>query len=458
MLVLYLVSGLSGNDVIKVYDAPSGGNLIGTATVDSNDTDVTIPVTQLASTAGSVYISVTSTGKLESARTTAAYTAKLVSSAPNVSDVTVVNNAGLQDTIKVTGLQSDDVVNVYDSATGGNLLASSTVASGSLNANLAVSQLGVASGNIYISVKSTGKTESTRTTVGFAAEGQSDVLNSGDITIVNNSGSADIITVTGVATDDVVNVYSTATDGTILGTATVASGDSQAIVSVSQLGTAAGSVYITVTRSGKTESIRTNATYTAESTAPIVGNITIVNNAVLEDTITVNGLTANDIVKVYDAASNGQLIGTATVTSNSTGATVTLPQLTETSGSVYISVTSFGKSESSKTEADYLAEQSSNGIYVGDVSIANNVYDNGSVNGENDTITVSNQTSNYVIRVYDAASGGNLIGVATVSSGSTTATISISQLSIGAGSVYMTVTVPGKNESSRTEMDYVAES
>jgi len=450
-----VVSGLSGNDVIKVYDASSGGNLIGTANVDSNDTEATIPVTQLASTAGNVYISVMSTGKLESARTLAAYTAKLVSSAPNASGVTVVNNAGIQDTIKVTGLQSDDVVKVYDSATNGNLLASSTVASGRLNANLTVSQLGVASGNIYISVKSTGKTESTRTAVGFAAEGQSDVLNSGDITIVNNSGSSDIITVTGVTTDDVVNVYSAATNGTTLGTATVASGDSQANISISQLGTGAGSVYVTVTRSGKTESSRTNATYTAESTAPIAGNITIVNNAVLEDTITVNGLKANDIVKVYDAASNGQLIGTATVTSNSTGATVTLSQLTSTSGSVYISVTSFGKSESSKTKADYLAEQSSNSIYVGNVSIANNVYDSG--DGTADTITVSNQTSNYVIRVYDAASGGNLIGVATVSSGSTTATISISQLSIGAGSVYMTVTVPGKNESSRTEMDYVAE-
>lgn len=445
------VAGVIGSDVVKVYDSAQGGTLLGSGTVGTYDTEVTIPVSQLGSEAGNVFVSVTSKGKLESDKVQAAYSAKLISSEPNAANITVENNAGIKDTVKLAGLQSNDVVKVYDSAQGGNLLGSATVSGDSIEAIVSITQLGVSSGTIYVSLTSTGKTESSRTAVQYNAESQSSDLSAGDITIENNSGTSDVITVTGVAANDVVKVYSSEVGGSILGTATVSSGNSQAIVTISQLGTNAGSVYISVIRSGKTESNRVKADYLAESLAPVIGNIFITNNAVISDTVTVKSLTANDVVKVYDAAQGGNLLGYAVVPANSNEVTVTISQLTTASGSVYVSVTNFGKSESKRTKADYIAEQTSAALYPGNVSIVNNAV------GTSDVITVNNLSSNDVIKVYDAATGGNLIGTAVVSSNDTQTTITISQLSTSAGSVYITVTSLGKTESSRTKIDYTAE-
>ncbi|WML33742.1 hypothetical protein [Clostridium sp. OS1-26] len=445
------VSGVIGSDLVKVYDSSQGGTLLGSGTVGTYDTEVTIPVTQLGSEAGNVFISITSKGKLESDRVQAAYSAKLVSSAPNAANVTVENNAGIKDTVKLVNLQPNDVVKVYDSAQGGNLLGSVTASGDSMEAIVSITQLGVGSGTIYVSLTSTGKTESSRTAVQYNAESQSNALSAGDITIENNSGTSDVITVTGIAANDVVKVYSSESGGSLLGTATVSSGNSQAIVTVSQLGSNAGSVYISVTRSGKTESKRVKADYLAESSAPVIGNISIVNNAIISDTVTVKNLTANDVVKVYDAVQGGNLLGYAIVPANSNEVTVTISQLTAAAGSVYVSVTNFGKNESKRTKADYIAEQTSTALHPGDVSIVNNPV------GTPDVITVNNLSSNNLIKVYDAANGGNLIGTAVVSSNDTQVTINIPQLSKSAGSVYITVTSRGKTESSRTKVDYTAE-
>jgi hypothetical protein len=55
-------------DVIKVYNAAVEGKVIGSGTVGTYDTDITISVTKLASDGGKVYISVTNYGKGESKR------------------------------------------------------------------------------------------------------------------------------------------------------------------------------------------------------------------------------------------------------------------------------------------------------------------------------------------------------------------------------------------------------
>jgi trimeric autotransporter adhesin len=445
------VTGLTNGDIVKVYDSANSSNLLGSATVGTYDTSATVSVTQLGESAGYGYVTVTSTGKTESSRTQAAYSAKTVSTAPSASSITVTNNSGLGDTIDVTGLQPNDVINVYDASTGGNLLGTITVGSSAYKGTVGIAQLGTNGGTVYVSITSTGKTESSRTAVDYSAESQSDPLDSGDVTIKNNAGTADTIDVTGVSKGDVINVYSGATGGTAIGTATVGSGESEAIVSISQLGTSAGTAYISVTRSGKTESSRTAVTYTAESTAPVEGNISIINNADIADTITVKGLTSNEVIKVYDAATGGNLIGQASVGSNSDTAQVTVSQLTEAAGSVYISGTEFGKGESKRTKADYIAEQTSAALYSGNVAIKNNP------SGIADTITVSNLAASDIVKVYDASTGGNLIGTATVSSNGTTVTITISQLSAAAGNVYMTVTNVGKKESSRIQVGYTSE-
>ncbi|MGD6875665.1 hypothetical protein [Bacillus infantis] len=86
------------------------------------------------------------------------------------------------------------------------------------------------------------------------------------ITVTNNTaGTPDTVAVTGLAAGDVVKVYDAATAGTVLGTETVGAGQTTATVSIAQLGTGAGSVHVSVTSTGKTESTRTAKAFLAES-------------------------------------------------------------------------------------------------------------------------------------------------------------------------------------------------
>jgi hypothetical protein len=160
------VSRLNASDVIKIYDSPTDGNLLGTATVATGQTSATVSIAQLGTGAGQVYVSVTSTGKTESPRTAASFGAEQVpSTAPLASNITVTNN----NLVNVNGLTGGDTVKVYDSATGGNMLGTYTLSAAETFASIFVGDLGTGEVQIYVTVTSTGKTESTRTVVTFGS-------------------------------------------------------------------------------------------------------------------------------------------------------------------------------------------------------------------------------------------------------------------------------------------------
>jgi len=445
------VKGLKDNDLVNVYDAESGGNLLGTGTVAIYNSEVTISVSQLSSTGGKVYISVTSKGKLESDRTPVDYNSKAVSTKLDASSITIENNYGIADTLTITNLDANTVIKVYSTETGGITLGTATVASDSSKATISFTQLGTSGGKVYVTATNTGKTESTRTEVSYTAEGASDALASGNITIVNNSGMADTITITGLELNSIVKIYNAKTEGSKLATATADASTLATTINISQLGTDLGSIYVTVTRPGKSESIRTEVKYAAESTAAAVSNITILNNAGMSDTITVTGLAENDVIKAYDAVSNGNLLGSGVVAIGSNKATITVAQLTKNAGNVYISVTNYGRAESKLTKAGYLVEQSATAPYIGDIHVVNNV-------DIEDTITVYNLMVGDVILVYNDDMGKDLLGYATVAKNKTEATVSVEDLGTSAGVVYVSVITKGKNESACTGASYVAES
>jgi hypothetical protein len=167
------VKALHAGDVIKVYDSLTGGNLLAqSAPVASGQISATVSIAQLGIGAGQVYVSITGTGKLESIRTAKAYDAEPVqTAAPLASNITVTNNpAGTTDTVLVDGLTIGDLIKVYDSVTGGNLLSSATVPIGQTSVTASVYQLGTTAGQVYVSATSTGKTESTRTAKAYEAE------------------------------------------------------------------------------------------------------------------------------------------------------------------------------------------------------------------------------------------------------------------------------------------------
>lgn len=446
------VTGLSGGETVSVYDAAVGGSLMGSASADTYASYATVTITQLGTSAGSVYVSVTQKGCQESDRTKADYSAEQKSNSSDSRNIVVTNNAGAPDTVQINCLSGEDVVNVYDKATGGNLLGTATVPTYGSYVTITITQLGTSGGNIYLSVKSIGKLESNRTTVPFAAEQKSDPPFTSNITVTNNAGISDTIKVTFLNPGDLIKVYDSITDGKLLGSATVPDGSTETTVNITQLGTSAGKIYVSVTGSNKLESERTVAYYTEEpiTNSPYPANIQVVNNARIADTITVIFLNANDIVKVYNSATGGSLLGSATVTVSETQATVSIAQLGTSAGSVYVSVTSIGKNESARVKADYLEEQKSDPPATNNIVIKNNA-------GMSDTITVAFLDAGDIIKVYDSAEDGNLLGSATVASGSTEVTIKITQLGTSAGKVHITVTGTGKLESDRTLTYYAAE-
>ncbi|MGN7359288.1 hypothetical protein ACTHPF_16255 [Paenibacillus sp. SAF-054] len=191
---------------------------------------------------------------------------RVATTAPAVGNITVNNNYNSDDTVAVTGLTPGDVVKVYTSAAKTTLLGSATVAAGQTNATVTVNQLGASAGNVYVTVTSTGKGESVATVKPYAAEVvQSTAPAASSITVTNNPvGTPDTVEVTGLVAGDVVKVYATSSATTALGQATVASGDTSATVSIAQLGTADGDVWVSVTKVDQAESTRTVKAYSAE--------------------------------------------------------------------------------------------------------------------------------------------------------------------------------------------------
>ena len=153
-----------------MYDVYTGGNLLGSATVPEYSSEATIKITQLGTTAGNVFVSVSGNGKLESNRTLVYYSNEFTSDAPDANYIIVTNNIGKSDTVKVSNITADDMVKVYDLSTGGKLLGYGIVAEDASEVTVKITQLGTISGSIYVTVTSAGAIESNRTKINFSAE------------------------------------------------------------------------------------------------------------------------------------------------------------------------------------------------------------------------------------------------------------------------------------------------
>lgn len=94
------------------------------------------------------------------------------------------------------------------------------------------------------------------------------------------------------------------------------------------------------------------------SSAPLVNDVTVRNYITgIDDKIIVSNLIPGDVVKVYNAESGGDLLGSATTQGNTATVTNFLNgQLGPNAGTVYVSKTSINMSESSRTAVSYTAE------------------------------------------------------------------------------------------------------
>jgi hypothetical protein len=446
------VTGVKTGDVIKVYKDDTIITPLGKVIVTGTATEAIILIAQLGISKDSLFVTKANIGLKESTRTEKSYDAELVSTGSTADNITIVNNALMTDTVKVTGLSVGDIVKVYNLETLGKLLGTATVATSKTEATVNIPQISSDLGSVYVSVTNKGKLESERLEKEYAAEGETTALESTSIAVLNNTGAADTVKVTGVKAGDVIKVYKDDTITTPLGKVIVTGIASEAIASIVQLGITEGSVFVTVTSAGLSESTRTKHTYAAEliSTAPIEDTITIVNNALMTDTVKVTGLSVGDVVKVYNLETAGKVLGTATVATSKSEATVSISQISSDLGNVYISVTNKGKLESERVEREYAAEGETVALESTSIAVLNKT-------GSPDTVKVTGLKAGDVIKVYKDDTITTPLGKVTVTGTAKEATISIAQLGISEGSVFVTVANTALKESTRTKQNYAAE-
>ncbi|MBU3155079.1 hypothetical protein [Clostridium estertheticum] len=342
-----VVKKLAIGDIVNVYSTSISEDILGTATAKVAG-DLTVSIPQVGAESGNVYVTVKSKTLLESDRTTAvAYDAEAKSTPLDQNQIVVTNNAvGTPDTVVVQNLYIGDIVKVYSAAIGGVIIGTSTATASGLT--VSIKQIGVASGNVYVSVIRKAFLESDRTSATYTAEAKSIPLYKSDILVSNNAaGTADAVVVRDLAIGDIVKVYSSATSGIVIGTATEkVLGD--LTVSIKQIGTTGGNIYVSVTREAFLESDRTSGVpYDSEAkSAPLYDrNIVVINNSdgVL-DRVLIQNLAIGDIVKVYSMAKGGVLIGTGTAIKAKTTTVrvdliVSITQTKAASRDIYVSVT-----------------------------------------------------------------------------------------------------------------------
>jgi trimeric autotransporter adhesin len=401
--------------------------------------------------------------------------------APVAGDVTVtnfINTVGsVKDHLVVVGtaVANGDVVSVYTAATGGTKLGFATVAAVGgtptatidLTTNLPAIVSPSTTGKVYVAVKSTGKNESDRVAVTYNKEPQTTAVLAGAVTVTNGYGAHDSAVVTGLQKFDVVKIYKndgTATTSAALtfGTATVSTVTTSAAVTLTDLGTKAGSVYVTLTRAGYTESARTAVAYSAEAQNADpdqnTNNVKITNNVTILPTMYINGLTVGDTVKVYQTTTTAAIATKSSVTAAAVLFTIPAKYLTNGAGSLYVTIKSADKVESKMIAMTYAAKAQSTAPSTITVNNWSDV---------SDVVTVTGLQAGDTVKVWNSATDSSttaLIVKGTIKSTSTKKSISLNipnsgtkKLAAAGGTIYVSVTSDNMLESTRTSVVYAAE-
>lgn len=317
------------------------------------------------------------------------------STAPYVSTIKVINNqTGTPDTVTVSDLFEGDIVKVYANPSTTATIGTGTVAVGTSTVVISISQLGTAAGTVYVTVTSGTDSQSNRTPKSYAAEPASTFLDAAQIAITNNpTGTADIVDVVNLAVGDVIRVYNSPSDSTVIGTATVASGQTSVSISIAQIGAKSGTLYLTRVTGSAQESSRVSKSYRAETATPalITADIVVTNFTTgTSDTIVVRNVQSGDVIKVYATDRDSTAIATKTATS--TSETLTVSQLGKNAGQVFVTLTRGTMAESSRVAKAYNSETAST-VPMNNIKIVNNV-------GTADTVTIANLNPTDIIRIY----------------------------------------------------------
>lgn len=179
---------------------------------------------------------------------------KSLSAPLKTSQISVTNANGMRDSVHVKNLQNGDAVNVYNATK--NCLATAKANGSSITFHLS---LGRTSGKIYLTIKHTGKRESSKTGITYTGE-QSASLQASQVQVTNNIGQQDTIAISRISKNDVVRVFSPQGNELVSGTAK----SSSLILNVTKLNTESGKIYLTIQHPMMEQSSKTTVDYSAE--------------------------------------------------------------------------------------------------------------------------------------------------------------------------------------------------
>lgn len=301
-----------------------------------------------------------------------------------------------------------------------------------------------------------------------------------NITVMNNKSSTpDTVTVTSVTSGSTIYVYDNKKSNPkvkLLGTTTVTS-SAIGVVSISQLGKNAGTVYVSIANSGKAESNYVAKKYTKEltSTGLIAKNVSVMNHVQgTPDVITVSHLSSGDIIRVYDSSkATANLIGSSTssaVTITTAGAiqvsnsaatvidgTISFAlntDLPSKGGSVYVTIENQDstKNESAKMSISYKSDDSP-------APMANKIITFNDEGANNDIVRVLSLDPGDEVLVYDSKDGSNILARKIVDSSKhgVNVNLTLPALTNKKGNVFVSVIKYGKKESKRTLANYTFE-
>lgn len=371
--------------------------------------------------------------------------------APNLNVTSVNNVVGTADVITISDLTIGDTIKIYKGRMDTTPILSGTATSATLTLQFA--QLGTSAGRLYFTKTPANGVESAKSEKIYAAEVNARAIGAQNITITNKVGAPDTILVTQRLPGDIISVYRGSADTTALATGTVASGASSVTISIANLGAAAGTVYVKLSRNNQSDSVRTAKSYGPESKSKNVTRkeLVITNNSTgVSDTVAITNVVTGSVIRVYPSTTGSTTLTTGTVATGQTSITLSISQLGITGGTIFVSIQEPGKNEGSRVARKFLIEPKTPPALKNYVTITNNV-------GVADTVKVKGLIAGDVVKVYTTNTATTAIGSSTVVAGDNNATVTIAQLGTAASKVYIAILRSGYNESSRIMLQVPAE-
>jgi len=463
------VNGLVSGDVVNIYTSATDSGAIATI---SDGASFVVVEGGLNPAGGTIYVSITHTGETESSRTAKDYSAELVPPVPS-SDATLSNLTISQGSFNDPAEFNSEITTYYANVANNVSSIAVTPTVNENHATLKVNGLAVGSGNasgtidlnvgnntIIVEVKAQDGSTKTYTITVTREEAVSEALSSDEITIENNLGILDdMVAVNGLVSGDVVNIYTSATDIGVI--ATISDGASYVVVE-GGLNSAGGTIYVSITRTGETESSRTAKDYAAELVPPVPSSdATLSNLTISQGSFNDPAEFNSEITTYYANVVNSVSSITVTPTVNENHATVKVNGVAVGSGNasgtinlnvgnntIIVEVKAQDGSTKTYTITVIREEAVSEPLSSDEITIENNV------GISEDMVAVNGLVSGDVVNIYTSATESGVI--ATIPDGASYVVVAGGLNSAG-GTIYVSITHTGETESSRTAKDYAAE-